>query len=98
MRFPISGVTRVLGRIREIEAMIYPNPTQPEIPPEREERFAKVLEEALDDPYGDGGFSRAETTVPAGLSERMAMWEEDLQRLCEQYEVDPSLARAVMRM
>jgi soluble lytic murein transglycosylase-like protein len=91
----MSGITRVLGRIREIETMVYP--AQP--PPEEtkpQTRFEKVLEEALDDPYernGDGSIS-----VPSGLSERMSMWEDKLRELCERYEVDPDLARAVMRM
>lgn len=91
----MSGITRVLGRIREIETMVYPAPPPPE-ETKPQTRFEKVLEEALDDPYernGDGSIS-----VPSGLSERMSMWEDKLRELCERYEVDPDLARAVMRM
>ena len=97
MRTPIAGITRVLGRIREIEAMVYPAPTPQALEETKpRERFEKVLEEVLDDPYerdDDGSIS-----VPSGLSERMSMWEDKLRELCEQYEVDPDLARAVMRM
>jgi hypothetical protein len=93
----MTGITRVLGRIREIEAMVYPPSPPEETKPG--ERFEKVLEEVLDDPYEryerdeDGSIS-----VPSGLSERMSMWEDKMRELCEQYEVDPDLARAVMRM
>ena len=96
MRLPVAGVSRVLGRISEIEAMIYPKPPAPPEETKPGERFEKVMEEVLDDPYerdADGGVA-----VPAKLSERMAVWEEKLQELCERYEVDPHLARAVMRM
>jgi soluble lytic murein transglycosylase-like protein len=84
-----------MGRIREIEAMVYPAP-QPPDDTKPAERFEKVLEEALDASYErdeDGSIS-----VPSGLSERMSMWEDKLREFCEQYEVDPDLARAVMRM
>jgi soluble lytic murein transglycosylase-like protein len=70
----------------------------PAVPPEEtkaDERFEKVLEEVLDDPYER---SEEKISVPSGLTERMSMWEDDIQRLCEEYEVDPHLARAVMRM
>ncbi|MDR1137132.1 MAG: lytic transglycosylase domain-containing protein [Synergistaceae bacterium] len=94
MRTSLAGIDRVLGRIREIEAMVYPSP-----PPRDDanpgERFEKVMEEVLDDPYER---KDEKISVPSGLSERMSMWEDDIQRLCEQYEVDPHLARAVMRM
>jgi soluble lytic murein transglycosylase-like protein len=87
-----------LGRIREIEAKIYPAP-----PPQPEEtkpqvRFEKVLEEVLDDPYERRERDEESISVPSGLSERMSMWEDKLRELCERYEVDPDLARAVMRM
>jgi hypothetical protein len=96
MRFPVAGISKVLGRIREIEAMVYPMPPKPPQDDKPTERFEKILEEVLDDPYersDDGGIA-----VPSTLSGRMAVWEDKLQELCEQYEVDPHLARAVMRM
>ncbi|MCL2683811.1 MAG: lytic transglycosylase domain-containing protein [Synergistaceae bacterium] len=98
MRMPVAGMTRVLGRIREIEAMVYPTPPTPPDDPKVSERFEKVLEEVLDDPYAndDGGY--ADIVVPASVSARMSMWEDKLQELCEQYGVDPHLARSVMRM
>jgi hypothetical protein len=91
----MTGITRVLGRIREIEAMVYPAPQPPE-ETKPQERFEKVLEEVLDDPYERG--EDGSISVPSGLSERMSMWEDRLKELCEQYEVEPDLARAVMRM
>ncbi|MDR1917176.1 MAG: transglycosylase SLT domain-containing protein [Synergistaceae bacterium] len=94
MRLPVANITRVLGRIKEIEGMIYPKPTVPDDPSTHDDRFEKVLEEVLDDPYerDDDAYS-----IPQGLSERMAMWESDLQELCAKYGVEPDLARAVMR-
>ena len=101
MRTPIEGVTRIMGRIREIEAIVYPTP-EPTDDPRVRERFATVMqqamEEALDDPYAPDGGDRAEIAVPASVTARLAMWEDKLQELCAQYGVDPHLARAVMRM
>lgn len=91
MRTPLAGINRVMGRIREIEALVYPRPTVSE---EKPESFEKVIEEVLDDPYSSHD---SEITVPATVSERLAMWEPLLQELCEKYQVDPDLARAVMR-
>jgi soluble lytic murein transglycosylase-like protein len=91
---PIDNISRVLGRIREIEALIYPEPAPENVP---EERFETVLEEALDDPYDE--FAPAENIdVPSSVAERLSMWEPDLQELSEEYGVDPDLARAVMRL
>jgi hypothetical protein len=95
VRNPVTGITRVLGRIREIEAMVYPALKPPD-DSRPDDRFTKVMEEVLDDPYEKA--ETAEITVPAGVSERMAMWEDHLQELCGQYQVDPDLARAVMKM
>jgi soluble lytic murein transglycosylase-like protein len=81
--------------MREIEAMVYPTPHPPE-DDKIDDRFEKVMEEVLDDPYDAG--TTAEISVPSGVSERMAMWEDHLRELCEQYQVDPDLARAVMKM
>lgn len=91
MRNPVASIGRILGRIREIEGLVYANTP---LPDERDERFAKVLEETLDDPYAsyDG-----EISVPDSVSERLEMWEPKLTELCEKYQVDPHLARAVMR-
>ena len=99
MRMPIAGMTRILGRIREIEAMVYPTPQTPPDESKVRERFETVLQEVLDDPYErDSGSSNVNIVVPASVSARMAMWEDKLQELCEKYGVDPHLARAVMRM
>ena len=94
----MAGITRVLGRMREIEALIYPEQAREKH--EAEVRFEEVLEEKLDDPYdGEGGFSSIDSAlVPESVAERLAMWEPDLQELSGRYGVDPHLARAVMRM
>lgn len=91
MRQPIAGISSVLGRIREIEGLVYAHVTPRE---EHAERFAKVMEEKLDDPYERTG---AEVSVPAAVSARLEMWEPKLLELCGKYQVDPHLARAVMR-
>jgi soluble lytic murein transglycosylase-like protein len=92
---PIDNISRVLGRMREIEALIYP----PRAPEESGERFETVLEEKLDDPYSvEGEFGVDEIPVPQSVAERLEMWEPDLQELSGKYGVDPDLARAVMRL
>jgi soluble lytic murein transglycosylase-like protein len=91
---PLANINRVLGRMREIEALIYPAPAEEKEP---SERFETVLEEVLDDPYEE--FASAEDIeVPSSVAERLAMWEPDLVELSEKYGVDPELARAVMRV
>lgn len=88
MRNPIANIGKVLGRIREIEDLVYSRPHKDEAP---DERFARVMEETLDDPYED------EMEIPKSVTERLAMWEPKLRELCDRYGVDPHLARAVMR-
>lgn len=91
MRTPIANISRVLGRMREIESLVYP---QVQIP-EGNEAFEKVIEEVLDDPYETP--ETEEVAVPSSVAERLKMWEPTLVELCEKYQVDPDLARAVMR-
>jgi soluble lytic murein transglycosylase-like protein len=91
----MTNISKVLGRMREIEALI--NPPKPREEPTA--RFEDVLEEKLDDPYEEEGFAPLEDiTVPETVAERLAMWEPDLLELSDKYGVDPNLARAVMRM
>ncbi|MDR1482154.1 MAG: lytic transglycosylase domain-containing protein [Synergistaceae bacterium] len=102
MRLPVESVNRVLGRMREIESVIYPQLTMPndELNKTGEaEKFRNVMEEVLDDPYGDSQSSDTSFSigVPAGVESRLAVWEKDLRELCEEYGVDPDLARAVLR-
>lgn len=91
MNNPAASIGRILGRIREIEGLVYAHVTPPEA---EDERFAEALEEVLDDPYGSYD---AEISVPGSVAERLDMWEPKLRELCERYNVDPHLARAVMR-
>ena len=113
MRMPVANISKVLGRIREIEALVYPQQTVPD--EEKKERFAKVMEEVLDDPYepakpaaekveeAEAGSIRTKSTqpkdvnLPKGVDARLAMWEDDIQELAAKYEVDADLVRAVMR-
>jgi soluble lytic murein transglycosylase-like protein len=106
MRLPIENMNRVLGRMREIESMIYPQITVPESAPDKAteaERFQAVMEEVLDDPYEAAPSPEpdlpilSDVSIPADVENRLAMWEDDIQELCEKYGVDPDLARAVMR-
>jgi soluble lytic murein transglycosylase-like protein len=91
----MSNISKVLGRMREIEALINPAPPREE----PAARFEDVLEEKLDDPYAEeGGFAVEDIAIPESVAERLAMWEPDLQELSGKYGVDPDLARAVMRM
>jgi soluble lytic murein transglycosylase-like protein len=93
----LERVSQVMARMKEIEAMINPAPpTQPE----PTERFETVLEEALNDPYGDFGSDEPaeKVEVPESVAERLAMWESHLQEMSQKYGIDPDLARAVMRM
>ena len=101
MRPQMTNLTQVLGRIREIESKVNPSGTSPA--PEGP-RFVEVLEQAQEPETPslaagdqDGGF-REEASIPqAPLSERMARWDPLLQDLCRRYDLDPNLARAVMR-
>jgi soluble lytic murein transglycosylase-like protein len=97
----IANISKVLGRMREIEAMIYPAPTAPD-ETKPAERFENILDEILDDPYDVEAKAPdvpAEyVEIPESVAGRLAMWEPDLQELSEKYGVDPNLARAVMRL
>jgi hypothetical protein len=106
MRMPIANISRVLGRMREIEALIYPQPVAPESSAEKIQgagTFNEIMEEVLDDPNdefagsGGGNAQFANAGVPRDVEGRLAVWEADIQELCEKYNVDPDLARAVMR-
>jgi soluble lytic murein transglycosylase-like protein len=86
----VANIGRALGRIKEIEAMVYPrNPD----PAEEAERFQKVLDDVRD----EQSWAKDIGAVPARLEERLALWEDAIQELSAKYEVDPDLVRAVMR-
>ena len=105
---PVANISRVLGRIKEIEAKVYPKQIEPD---ESTERFQKVLDvvqeetsEMKEVPAAEtSGQTQMRTTaqksisVPSKLEERLAMWEDAIQKLSAKYEVDPDLVRAVMR-
>jgi hypothetical protein len=107
MRLPIDNIARVLGRMREIESIIYPRQEMPDDSQNKAaeaERFQNVMEEILDDPYDESRIEDnpepepfLDAKVPADVESRLAVWEDDLLELCEKYGVDPNLARAVLR-
>ena len=107
MRLPVESITRVLGRMREIESIIYPQVTMPAGSPDKAAeagKFQNIMEEILDDPYDESKTPDdaepelfPDVKVPADVESRMAVWEKDLQELCEKYGVDANLARAVLR-
>lgn len=102
MRPQMTNLTQLLGRIREIESRINPQGTSPRT---EETRFVEVLDELAgtqrsDLPEGDGegaGFREEAAVSQEPLSERMSKWDPLLQDLCRRYDLDPNLARAVMR-
>ena len=105
---PVANISRVLGRIKEIEAKVYPRKIEPDEPVER---FQKVLDVARDEtserkevPVLEtarqiqvGTTTQKSAAVPQKLEERLALWEDAIQELSAEYEVDPDLVRAVMR-
>lgn len=106
---PMGSITRVLGRIKEIEQMIYQNdPARDQEEPK--ERFQTVLDsvsestEMKEAPGATDGARQTRTAarkkynVPSNLEDRLAMWEQNIQDLSAKYEVDPDLVRAVMRV
>lgn len=108
---PVANISRVLGRIREIEQMIYPKPrVEPEDASKPTERFEKVLDEAktTTEMKEAPALSDAEQTqmrtaagsgkLPKSVDERLALWENAIQSISAKYEVDPDLVRAVMRV
>jgi soluble lytic murein transglycosylase-like protein len=107
MRLPVDSIARVLGRMREIESIIYPRAAMPDDSQDKAreaERFQNIMEEVLDDPYDKSQTPDdaepelfLDVKVPADVESRLALWEEDLQELCGKYGVDANLARAVLR-
>lgn len=105
---PIARISKVLSRIKEIEAMIYPKqPDEQKDAPT--ERFQDVLDEKTasmtemkEAPAQDTGTSRtvakSKGDLPKGVDARLAYWEKWIQELSAKYEVDPDLVRAVMRV
>jgi hypothetical protein len=99
MRLPVENIGRVLGRIREIEALVYQKPELPDDPADQSDRFETVLEEVLNDPNGgEFGVDSVDVGSLGSMPERMAAWEDMLVELSQAYQVDPDLARAVMRV
>lgn len=106
---PLGSLTRVLGRIKEIEAMISPTPEEKAEPTER-------FQDVLDDAASIGGTEMKEASIdtdrqsssrthatktsdlPKGVDARLAYWDKAIRDLSAKYEVDPDLVRAVMRV
>ncbi len=102
MRPNLSGVSRVMGRIEEIERKIRPQKDE-KAREEKKDRFVDVLEKAEQKerkrPEADEktrrpvvpGIVSAERTVSGG-------WEDHIAPLAAEYGVDEALVRAVIRM
>jgi len=91
VRPDLSAVTRIQGRIEEIERKVRPRREDP--PPVEKERFVDVLarEEAAPP-------AKAEKAPPPQAAAAAGGWEEHLPELSDRYGVDPDLVRAVIRM
>lgn len=105
-----DSIERVIGRIKEIEAKIYPQHDQQRTE-EPTERFADVLGDVQGAPSGEQmkeapaqsskntrTAARKNIKVPDSLEARLAMWEGAIQDLSAKHQVDPDLVRAVMRV
>ena len=102
MRANLSGVSRVMGRIEEIERKIRPQKDE-EVREEKQDRFVDVLERAekkeRNRPEADEktrhpvvpGIVSPERTVSGG-------WENHIAPLAAKYGVEEALVRAVIRM
>ncbi len=102
MRANLSGVSRVMGRIEEIERKIRPQKDE-EVREEKQDRFVDVLERAekkeRNRPEADEktrhpvvpGIVSPERTVSGG-------WENHIGPLAAKYGVEEALVRAVIRM
>lgn len=89
MRPDLSAVTRIQGRIEEIERRVRPGREEP--PPAEKERFVDVLAREEAAPPAKAEKAPRPETVAGG-------WEDHLPELSDRYGIDPDLVRAVIRM
>lgn len=108
MRPNLAGVSRVMGRIEEIERIIRPD-REEEAKSKPKSRFVDVLEKVEKEDSGQkaelrGRKDRAPTvpgivpTETKGAKESSGHWQDQIAPLAAKYGVDESLVRAVIRM
>jgi len=102
MRPNLSGVSRVMGRIEEIERKIRPQKDE-KVREEKKDRFVDVLEtaERKERTRPEVVESARRPVVPGIVSaEKKASggWEDHITPLAAQYGVEEALVRAVIRM
>ena len=102
MRPNLSGVSRVMGRIEEIERKIRPQKDE-KVREEKKDRFVDVLETAeRKERTRPEVVESARRPVVAGIvsAEKKASggWEDHITPLAAQYGVEEALVRAVIRM
>lgn len=102
MRPNLSGVSRIMGRIEEIERKIRPQKDE-EVREEKKDRFVDVLEaaEKKDRKRPEADEKTVRPVVPGIVSPgRTASggWEDHIAPLAAKYGVEEALVRAVIRM
>ena len=101
MRPNLSGVSRVMGRIEEIERKIRPEKDE-KVREEKKDRFVDVLETAeKKERMRPGIEEKRRTVVPGVVSAEKKVsggWEDHIAPLAAKYGVDEALVRAVIRM
>ena len=102
MRPNLSGVSRVMGRIEEIERKIRPQKDE-KAREEKKDRFVDVLEtaERKEQTRPEAEEKSRRPVVPGVVSaEKTASggWEDHIAPLAAEYGVDEALVRAVIRM
>lgn len=103
MKPNLAGVSRVIGRIEEIERKIRSEKKTPQ-KEEQQERFVEVLQREEDALKENSGIVAARKAVIPGIvpgderAEDSRHWEEHISDLAERYGVEEELVRAVIRM
>ena len=102
MRPNLSGVSRIMGRIEEIERKIRPRKDE-EVREEKKDRFVDVLEaaEKKDRKRPEADEKTVRPVVPGIVSPGRTTsggWEDHIAPLAAKYGVEEALVRAVIRM
>lgn len=102
MRPNLSGVSRVMGRIEEIERKIRPQKDE-DVLDKKKDRFVDVLEtaEEKERKLPEKGKKTRHPVVPGIVSPVRTMsggWEDHIAPLAAKYGVEEALVRAVIRM
>ncbi len=100
MRPNFSGVSRVMGRMEEIERRIRPVRETP--PPENKDRFVDVLARE-ENPQKEKRIEKPRPALPGRIPEKSPSikdgdWRSRITDLSEKYGMDEKLVRAVIRM